>query len=177
MLSTNSWRDLPDQRTGSIAQAAFAPNPTEPTGRYPQPSNHPSPNGRVLRSLTKTMPDSIPRKVYYSIGDTCELIGVKPHVIRYWETQFPQMRPMKNRQGHRIYKAAEINVVIFIKHLLYVEKHTIEEARRIVAKTLKSSDGTRRVKAIVTPGVLATMRSDLIKLRNDFDLPPTEPSP
>ena len=116
------------------------------------------------------MPDSIPTKIYYSIGDACDLIGVKPHVIRYWETQFAEMRPMKNRQGHRVYKAPEINLIIFIKHLLYTEKHSIEEVRKIVARDL-ASGGEERVKAVVAPAVLATMRSDLLELRARLDLP------
>lgn len=115
------------------------------------------------------------KKVYYSIGEACEVVGIKPHVLRYWETQFPDLRPMKNRQGHRIYKAPEIGVVIFIKRLLYHEKRTIDEARRTLAEIQSSPDGARLVDEAVLPGVLATIRSDLDDLRER--LPPPERSP
>lgn len=117
------------------------------------------------------MSETIGKKIYYSIGEACDLIGVKPHVLRYWETQFPEIRPMKNRQGHRIYKAPEISLVIFVRHLLYHEKHSIEEARRVVAEMEGSREGAARVKAAVAPAVLATMRRDLLELRQSLEAP------
>lgn len=75
------------------------------------------------------MDDRIAPKEYYSIGEVCELTGLKPHVLRYWETQFPALRPTKNRAGNRVYRRKEIKLVHLLRHLLYGEKYTIEGAR------------------------------------------------
>lgn len=69
-------------------------------------------------------------KEYYSIGEVCELVGLKPHVLRYWESQFPPLNPSKNRSGNRVYLRREIKLVLLVKHLLYNEKYTIEGAKQ-----------------------------------------------
>lgn len=77
------------------------------------------------------MPDDrIAPREYYSIGEVCELTGLKPHVLRYWETQFRELRPAKNRAGNRVYRAREIKIIQLVKHLLYEEKYTIDGARK-----------------------------------------------
>lgn len=73
--------------------------------------------------------ERIARREYFSIGEVCELTGLKPHVLRYWETQFRELRPSKNRAGNRVYRAREIKIVELVKHLLYDEKYTIDGAR------------------------------------------------
>jgi DNA-binding transcriptional MerR regulator len=73
--------------------------------------------------------DRIAPKEYYSIGEVCELTGLKPHVLRYWETQFPALKPSKNRAGNRVYRRKEIKLVHLLRHLLYAEKYTIDGAR------------------------------------------------
>src|SRR5687768_6565684 len=72
----------------------------------------------------------IARKEYYSIGEVCEITGLKPHVLRYWETQFKGLQPVKNRAGNRAYRRREIEMVQLVKSLLYDQKFTIEGARR-----------------------------------------------
>jgi DNA-binding transcriptional MerR regulator len=74
--------------------------------------------------------DRIAEKEYYSIGEVCDLAGLKPHVLRYWETQFPALRPTKNRAGNRVYRRKEIKLVHLLRHLLYTERYTIEGARQ-----------------------------------------------
>ena len=66
---------------------------------------------------------------FFSIGDVCTLTGLKPHVLRYWESQFKFLNPAKNRSGNRVYKAREVELILLVKHLLYTEKYTIEGAR------------------------------------------------
>lgn len=73
--------------------------------------------------------ERIARREYFSIGEVCELTGLKPHVLRYWETQFRELSPSKNRAGNRVYRAREIKIVELVKHLLYDEKYTIDGAR------------------------------------------------
>jgi DNA-binding transcriptional MerR regulator len=69
-------------------------------------------------------------KLYYSISEVAELVNVKPHVLRYWETQFKMLRPRKNRAGNRSYRAKEVQLAMRIKRLLYDEGFTIAGARR-----------------------------------------------
>lgn len=72
----------------------------------------------------------IAKKEYYSIGEVCEITGLKPHVLRYWETQFKGLVPVKNRAGNRAYRRREIEMVQLVKSLLYEQKYTIEGARQ-----------------------------------------------
>lgn len=74
---------------------------------------------------------TMPRPVqeFFSIGEVCALTDLKPHVLRYWESQFRFLNPAKNRSGNRVYKSREVELIMFVKHLLYTEKFTIEGAR------------------------------------------------
>jgi DNA-binding transcriptional MerR regulator len=72
-------------------------------------------------------PDS---KLYRSISEVSDLVGVKPHVLRYWETQFSMLRPKKNRAGNRMYRPEEVKMLLRIKELLYDRRFTIAGARR-----------------------------------------------
>lgn len=74
-------------------------------------------------------------KLYYSISEVSQLTGLKQHVLRYWETEFPILQPKKNRAGNRAYRIRDIKLVFQIKHLLYDEKYTIEGAREKLKKS------------------------------------------
>jgi DNA-binding transcriptional MerR regulator len=87
--------------------------------------------------------DRIAPKEYYSIGEVCELTGLKPHVLRYWETQFPALKPSKNRAGNRVYRRKEIKLVHLLRHLLYTEKYTIDGARHKLDQLRKEGKLTR----------------------------------
>ncbi|MGH7583478.1 MAG: MerR family transcriptional regulator [Gemmatimonadales bacterium] len=71
-----------------------------------------------------------PVQQFFSIGEVCALTDLKPHVLRYWESQFRLLNPAKNRSGNRVYKAREVELIMLVKHLLYTEKFTIEGARQ-----------------------------------------------
>ena len=73
-----------------------------------------------------------PVQEFFSIGEVCELTGLKPHVLRYWESQFRFLSPAKNRSGNRVYQRREIELIMLVKHLLYTEKYTIDGARQKV---------------------------------------------
>lgn len=77
------------------------------------------------------------KKLYYSIGEVSKMTGLKQYVLRYWETEFPSLSPSKNRAGNRIYREKDIQLIRYIKHLLYERKYTIEGARQNV-KQLKT---------------------------------------
>jgi len=70
-----------------------------------------------------------PVREFYSIGDVCEMLELKPHVLRYWESQFKVLSPNKNRSGNRVYTRRELEFIQLVKHLLYTEKYTVEGAR------------------------------------------------
>ncbi|MCD4774506.1 MAG: MerR family transcriptional regulator [Candidatus Aegiribacteria sp.] len=74
--------------------------------------------------------DSGSEKLYYSISEVCGLTGLKPHVLRYWETAFPMLKPSKNQSGNRIYKQEDIGLIKLISRLLYQERYTIDGARQ-----------------------------------------------
>ncbi len=76
------------------------------------------------------MNDRIAAKEYYSIGEVCGITDLKPHVLRYWESQFPVLKPTKNAAGNRVYRRREIKLIQLLRHLLYGEKYTIEGARQ-----------------------------------------------
>ena len=72
-------------------------------------------------------------KLYYSISEVCTMTGLEQHVLRYWESEFPQLRPKKNRSGNRAYRAKEIKIIRYIKYLLYEEMYTIPGAKKKMA--------------------------------------------
>ncbi len=76
------------------------------------------------------MPREAIKKLYYSIGEVSEETDLKQYVLRYWESEFPQLSPAKNRAGNRTYREKDIDLVNFIKTLLYEKKYTIEGARQ-----------------------------------------------
>ena len=79
------------------------------------------------------------KRLYYSIAEVSDITALKQYVLRYWETEFSELKPQKNRAGNRIYKKNDIQLVFAIKRLLYTEKYTIEGARQRL-KQLKESD-------------------------------------
>ena len=78
-------------------------------------------------------------KLYRSISEVSEMVGVKPHVLRYWETQFSMLRPRKNRAGNRMYRHEEVKLLLRIKELLYKRRYTIAGARRTLLDDRKES--------------------------------------
>lgn len=71
----------------------------------------------------------IPAKLYYKIGEVCEIASLPPHVLRFWEHEFPQLVPTKSPKGHRLYRKRDIETILKIKELLYERKFTIKGAR------------------------------------------------
>ena len=90
----------------------------------------------------KIVPDRIAEKEYYSIGEVCEISDLKPHVLRYWESQFPSLRPTKNRAGNRVYRRKEIKLIQLLRQLLYTERYTIEGAKKKLNELRKGGELT-----------------------------------
>ena len=107
----------------------------------------------------------IAKKVYYSIGEVCDLSGLKPHVLRYWETQFVVLNPTKNRAGNRVYRSRDVEVVLLVKHLLYEEKYTIEGANQKLIDMRKEGELKESGHDVVAADFLAGIKRELEELR------------
>jgi len=84
------------------------------------------------------------QKLFYTIGEVAEYTGLKSHILRYWESEFPALRPQKGPNGRRIYRPADIALVLAIKRLLYEDGYTIAGARRKLSETRRRETRTRR---------------------------------
>jgi DNA-binding transcriptional MerR regulator len=98
---------------------------------------------------------------FFSIGEVCALTDLKPHVLRYWESQFRFLNPAKNRSGNRVYKAREVELVMLVKHLLYTEKYTIEGARIRLDQYRRSGDLRIQATQALRDEVIREIRRDL----------------
>ncbi len=110
------------------------------------------------------MRESIVKKAYYSIGEVCDLTGLKPHVLRYWETQFDVLRPTKNRAGNRVFRPKDIELVMLVKNLLYEQKYTIEGANQKLLDMRKEGDLAGGQQEVLGPEFLMSMKGELEQL-------------
>jgi DNA-binding transcriptional MerR regulator len=76
--------------------------------------------------------ESIPEKLFFRIGEVSQIVGVEPHVLRYWESEFAALSPKKSSSGQRMFRRRDVELLLRIRHLLYDRKFTIEGARRIL---------------------------------------------
>lgn len=101
---------------------------------------------------------AIPDKLYFRIGEVSELTGLEAYVLRFWEKEFPMLRPVKSSSGHRMYRRKDLELLLEIKRLLYQEGFTIEGARK------KLRTETRQQK-LAFPG---SQRQKLIEVRREL---------
>ena len=102
-----------------------------------------------------------PVQQFFSIGEVCALTDLKPHVLRYWESQFRFLNPAKNRSGNRVYKAREVELVMLVKHLLYTEKFTIEGARQRLDQYRRSGELKQAARAAMRWETVEEVRASL----------------
>jgi DNA-binding transcriptional MerR regulator len=107
-----------------------------------------------------------PVQEFFSIGEVCELTGLKPHVLRYWESQFKFLNPAKNRSGNRVYQRREVELVVLVKHLLYVEKYTIDGARQKVDEHRKKGQLKPNARRALDVHTLASIEQELVEVLN-----------
>lgn len=82
---------------------------------------------------------AIPEKIFFKIGEVCDLLDVQAHVLRYWETEFQQLSPQKNRSGQRTYRRRDVEIALRIKELLYEDLYTIAGAKKKLQSELRES--------------------------------------
>lgn len=92
---------------------------------------------------------AIPEKLFFKIGEVCELAGVQAHVLRYWETEFPTLAPQKNRAGQRVYRKRDVEMALRIKELLYDDQYTIAGAKKKLANEIRTGG---RLKVVSSDG-------------------------
>ncbi len=106
----------------------------------------------------------LPDKLYFKIGEVASIVGVKPYVLRYWESEFSVIRPSKTRSKHRLYRRRDVETLLQIKRLLHDERFTIEGAR----KRLKSLQKEERQQPEL-PLIDRTYRTLLLQLKRDIE--------
>ena len=114
------------------------------------------------------------KKLYYSISEVSKLTDLEQYILRYWETEFEQLKPSKNRAGNRIYTNKDIKMILLIKHLLREEKYTIEGAKKILSdpgelnkvNAEKKSQNSNPVEAALNLQEQRDIKKDLEDLKN-----------
>jgi DNA-binding transcriptional MerR regulator len=91
------------------------------------------------------------KKLYYSISEVSKITGLEQYVLRYWETEFPELKPAKNRAGNRIYTNKDIKLIMHIKQLLRDEKYTIEGAKQVMKEFTPEPDAAEQLELISVP--------------------------
>ena len=119
------------------------------------------------------MDEPIAKKAYYSIGEVCDLTGLKAHVLRYWETQFELLHPTKNRAGNRVFRPKEIELILLVKHLLYEQKFTIDGARQRLLDMRKGGEILAVTRDMVDWKFLAGMKQELQQVKEVLAAPPS----
>ena len=128
-------------------------------------------------------PPAIPDRLYFKIGDVARLCGVEAYVLRFWETQFPQLRPGKSGSGQRLYRRREVEMALEIKRLVHGEGYTLAGARAVLEEGQSRSGKRRQPTAVVAlpaspkaepdrmAAALDETRAALREIANLLDLP------
>ncbi len=109
----------------------------------------------------------IPDKMFFRIGEVGRLTGVKPYVLRYWESEFKLLKPIKNKAGQRIYRRRDIETILEIKTLLYKKKYTIAGAKKQLAEEIQTRGGQQMEMGFVSSNlreVMGKIREELVAL-------------
>ena len=114
----------------------------------------------------------IPDKLYFKIGEVSDLTGVKPYVLRYWESEFNIVKPSKTASNQRLYKRREVELILEIKRLLYEEKFTIAGAKKVLNErggTTRRSAGQMKLplQQKKTRELLQKMRKEIEAIKNE----------
>ena len=109
------------------------------------------------------------KKLYYSIGEVSKMTDLKAYVLRYWETEFKQLKPPKNRAGNRTYRQTDIDLILFIKDLLYNKKFTIEGARTQLASIGDDVKTEQKVEKEVPAKAVPATKETLVKIKQELE--------
>ena len=118
-----------------------------------------------------------PVQEFFSIGDVCSLTDLKPHVLRYWESQFRFLNPAKNRSGNRVYQRREVELIMLVKHLLYTEKYTIDGARQRIEEQRRAGSLRTEARAALDVQMIRDLERQLqsiVKVLDGTEAPDAE---
>ena len=115
----------------------------------------------------------IPDKLYYKIGEVAALLKIKTHVLRYWETEFPVLQPVKSRSNQRLYRRKDVEIALLIKDLLYQQGFTIAGARKKISTDLRSS-GLPENHTESPTEVLKQIKTDLQRIQQRLSSNPND---
>ncbi|MDO8462111.1 MAG: MerR family transcriptional regulator [Deltaproteobacteria bacterium] len=110
-----------------------------------------------MRSVT------IPDKLYFKIGEVAKLLGLEPYVLRYWETEFREIEPIKSRAGQRLYRKKDVETALTVRQLLYHEGYTIEGARKKIRESHRASSPSN------LPFAGGLQKETLTKIRQELE--------
>ena len=111
----------------------------------------------------------LPHKRYYAIGEVSELCGIKPHVLRYWEQEFPQLKPIKRRGNRRYYQFDDVEMVRRIRSLLYEQGFTIGGARQRLREARQERLDSLALPVVTAPPVAASRKDQIKDLRHELE--------
>jgi DNA-binding transcriptional MerR regulator len=112
-----------------------------------------------------------PRREFYSIGEVCAMLDLRPHVLRYWETQFAELAPPKNRAGNRLYRARDVELIALIRRLVHEEKYTIAGARERIAEMREEGAATSSATRALEVAFLRSLRDELEEVLEILEVP------
>jgi DNA-binding transcriptional MerR regulator len=132
------------------------------------------PPSSVSPSVSSSTPSSLPSKLYFRIGEVAELVGVEPHVLRYWEREFRAIRPTKSAKGQRVYSRRDVENLMRVRELLYREGFTIAGAK----KKLQRAGVEPRPAGDLDAREAGKLREQLLAMRGEIEafLEELEPS-
>lgn len=111
----------------------------------------------------------LPDRLYFKIGEVAKIVGVKPYVLRYWETEFSMIRPGKTRSKHRLYRRRDVETLLEIKRLLHTERFTIEGAKRRLKVPTATAPPPASREQMNLPLGERTYREALVRLKKDVE--------
>lgn len=109
----------------------------------------------------------LPDKLYFKIGEVASIVGVKPYVLRYWETEFPMIRPGKTRSKHRLYRRRDVEMLLEIKRLLHAERYTIDGAKKRLKVVGRPAASDQREQMVLPLGE-RTYREMLVRVKREL---------
>ncbi|MFK8136747.1 MAG: MerR family transcriptional regulator [Bdellovibrionales bacterium] len=129
------------------------------------------PVGLLQSELYTDKMNRIPEKLHFKIGEVADFLGLKQYVLRYWETEFEELRPKKGSNNQRMYTRKNIELSVLIQHLLHTEKFSIEGARQFLKKQ-KEQGKNQAIQAAASQGIqkeLISLQSEVYKLKLKLD--------
>ena len=107
-----------------------------------------------------------PEREFHTITEVCELFGIKPHVLRYWETQVPALAPVKNRQGNRLYRAKDLELIGLVQRLVKEERYTLEGARTRIDELRAQGTAGEIAARSLEQAFMRSLRGELERILN-----------